>query len=197
VDIEINETLQVDFVLTPSSYCSNATSDTLNIPSIRETRSIGFIIGAGTNYDQTKGNVASGFSFRDNPGPYVEKVTSAAAAAAAAAAKFAIILSNVHTKDYQSLSEVFSLELPDPNNSAGVETPTLINQYTSNGTDNPFLKSLLFDYSSHLFISSSRDNSLPPNLQGRWSYQLASAWSADYHANITGWQTRQDFGICK
>ena len=80
-----------------SSYCSNATSGTLNVPSIRETRSIRFIIVAGTNCDQTKGNAASGFSFRgDGPGPYVEKATSAAA-------KSAIILSNAHIKDYQSL----------------------------------------------------------------------------------------------
>ena len=80
-----------------SSYCSNATSGTLNVPSIRGTRSIRFIIVAGTNCDQTKGNAVSGFSFRDGPGPYVEKATSAAAA------KSAIILSNAHIKDYQSL----------------------------------------------------------------------------------------------
>ena len=161
-----------------SSSCSNITSSTLNIPSIRETRLIGFIIGAGANYDYTKGNAASGFSFGDDPGRYVEEVISAAAA------KSATILSNAHIKDYQILSEAFSLELLDPNNSAGVETSTLINQYTSNGTGDPFLESLFFDYSSLLFISSLRDNSLPSNLQGRWSYQLTSAWSADYHANI-------------
>lgn len=81
-------------------------------------------------------------------------------------------------------SEAFSVGLPDPTNSAGVETPTQINQYTSNGPGDLFLESLLFEYFRHLFISSSRDDSLPPNLQGRWSYQLTSAWSVDYHANI-------------
>ena len=153
-----------------SSFCCNITSGTLNIPSIRETRLIGFIIGAGTNYDYTKGNAASGFSFRDDLGLYVEEVISAAAAT-----KSATNLSDAHIKDYQILSEAFSLELLDPNNSAGVETSTLINQYTSNGTGDPFLESLFFDYSSRLFISSSRDNSLPSNLQGCWSYQLTSA----------------------
>jgi len=108
-----------------SSFCCNITSGTLNIPSIRETRLIGFIIGAGTNYDYTKGNAASGFSFRDDLGLYVEEVISAAAAT-----KSATNLSDAHIKDYQILSEAFSLELLDPNNSAGVETSTLINQYT-------------------------------------------------------------------
>jgi alpha-L-fucosidase 2 len=35
-----------------------------------------------------------------------------------------------------------------------------------------------------MLITSSRDNSLPANLQGRWAEQLSPAWSADYHANI-------------
>lgn len=145
-----------------SSYCSNTTSGTPNIPSIRETRSIGFIISARTNYDQTKGNAASGFPLRgDGPGPYVEKVISAAVA------KSTTILSNAHIKDYQILAGAFSLELLDPSNSAGVETSILIKQCTSNDTGDPFLEPLLSNYSRHLFISPLRDNSPPPNLQCR------------------------------
>lgn len=48
----------------------------------------------------------------------------------------------------------------------------------------PYVESLLFDYARHLFISSSRDDSLPPNLQGIWEDKVESAWSGDYHANI-------------
>jgi hypothetical protein len=48
----------------------------------------------------------------------------------------------------------------------------------------PYVEALLFDYARHLFISSSRDNSLPPNLAGVWEEKLQSAWSGDYHANI-------------
>jgi Glycosyl hydrolase family 65, N-terminal domain len=48
----------------------------------------------------------------------------------------------------------------------------------------PYVEALLFDYARHLFISSSRDNSLPPNLAGIWEEKLQSAWSGDYHANI-------------
>jgi hypothetical protein len=48
----------------------------------------------------------------------------------------------------------------------------------------PYVEALLFDYARHLFISSSREDSLPPNLQGVWEDKLECAWSGDYHANI-------------
>jgi hypothetical protein len=48
----------------------------------------------------------------------------------------------------------------------------------------PYVESLMFDYARHLFISSSREDSLPPNLQGVWEDDLEAAWSGDYHANI-------------
>ncbi|TID22972.1 glycoside hydrolase family 95 protein [Venturia nashicola] len=47
-----------------------------------------------------------------------------------------------------------------------------------------YVESLLFDYARHLFISSSRETSLPPNLQGVWSDSMSTAWSGDYHTNI-------------
>jgi hypothetical protein len=54
----------------------------------------------------------------------------------------------------------------------------------NSGQGDPYVESLLFDYARHLFVSSSRDDSLPPNLQGVWTDQIESAWSGDYHANI-------------
>jgi hypothetical protein len=47
-----------------------------------------------------------------------------------------------------------------------------------------YVESLLFDYARHLFISSSRETSLPPNLQGVWADGMSTAWSGDYHTNI-------------
>jgi hypothetical protein len=47
-----------------------------------------------------------------------------------------------------------------------------------------FVEMLMFDYARHLFICSSRENSLPPNLQGVWSNSLETAWGGDYHTNI-------------
>lgn len=148
------------------------------VPRTSGLRSLSIVVGAGTNYDQTKGNAASNFSFRgDDPAEYVQSVTSEAASHSSSQ------LRQRHLNDYQRLSSAFTLDLPDSDNSSNVETSVLFGRYDSNNGD-PYVESLLLDYSRHLLISSSRDNSLPANLQGRWSPDLAAAWSADYHANI-------------
>lgn len=148
------------------------------VPSTSGLKSLSIVVGAETNFDQTKGNAANNFSFRgDDPAGYVRNVT------ASAASKYSSALRTRHIEDYQQLTNRFVLELPDPNGSAKVETTTLIESYSS-ATGDPFVEGLLFDYSRHLLISSSRENSLPANLQGRWSPQLLPDWSSDYHANI-------------
>lgn len=142
-------------------------------------RSLTVVIAAGTNYDETKGTPAANYSFRGvDPGSYV------AYTATKAASKSSQALFNAHIADYTALSSRFSLDLPDTAGSAGTETATLVGRYTANGTSDPYIESLQFDYGRHLFISSSRENSLPPNLQGKWAYGLSNAWGADYHANI-------------
>jgi hypothetical protein len=47
----------------------------------------------------------------------------------------------------------------------------------------PYVEALLFDLARHLFISSSRDDSLPPTLQGRWTERLDSSLDG-YRSNI-------------
>lgn len=162
-----------------SSYCSNTTSGTLVVPASSQTRKFTLVFGAGTNYDQKAGNAESGFSFKGvDPGPYVEEVTLAASK------KAEKDLRQAHITDYQSLVSRFDLDLPDTAGSAGLETSVLLDRYTANGTGDPYLESLLFQLGRHLFISSSRENSLPPNLAGRWSETITAAWSADYHTDI-------------
>ncbi|KAF2025367.1 glycoside hydrolase family 95 protein-like protein [Setomelanomma holmii] len=153
---------------------------TLLVRPRRGTTSITIVIGAGTNYDATKGTKEHDYSFRgEDPGPVVEQQTNAAAA------KSAFALLRRHTTDFTSLTSRFILALPDSANSSRIESAELISRYTaSNVGGDPYLESLLFDYGNYMFISSSRPGSLPPNLQGRWSEGLYAAWSGDYHANI-------------
>jgi alpha-L-fucosidase 2 len=137
------------------------------------------VIAAETNYDQKKGNKENAYSFRGvDPKPVVEQLASKAASK-----DYKKVLAT-HLADYQALESTFTLELPDTKNSAKLETTVLFASYNWTGPGDPFLESLLFDYSRHLLVSSSRENSLPANLQGRWTERLESAWSADYHANI-------------
>jgi alpha-L-fucosidase 2 len=148
------------------------------VPPTPGIRSLSLVVGAGTNFDQTKGDAASNFSFRgDDPAQQVQDVTASAAYLSPS------VLRERHVDDYRELSNGFVLELPDPNGSTEIETASLLDGYDS-ATGDPFVEALLFDYSRHLLISSSRENSLPANLQGRWSPDLTAAWSADYHANI-------------
>ncbi|ROW02518.1 hypothetical protein VMCG_06112 [Cytospora schulzeri] len=172
--------LKYDSIARISGNHSSTFSDNgaLTIVPAPGQRNITIVWTAESDYDQTKGNQASNFSFRgEDPGPVVERI------AASAASQSYEALRGEHVEDYAALMGLFTLDLPDTANSSGIETSDLIARYT-NGTSDPFLEALMFDYSRHLFISSSREGSLPANLQGRWAEQVDPAWSADYHANI-------------
>lgn len=150
----------------------------LVLPSNANTTGFTILFGAGSNYDPNHGNKAAGFSFRgDDPIATVRKTVSKAASQS-----YQQILERL-SRDYKSLFDTFELSLPDSANSSSIETAKLISDY---GTDdgNPYLESLLVDYGRYLLISSSREGSLPANLQGRWADLQNPAWSADYHANI-------------
>lgn len=159
-----------------TTECSDDSSLKISVP---KGKSVTIVLGAGTDFDQSKGNAGNDFSFKGvDPAQYVENTTSTAAS------KSYKNLLGGHLDDYQALESAFSLDLPDPNSSADKETSVLISEYSANSTGDPFLEALLFDYSRHMLISSSRPGSLPANLQGRWTEELSPAWSADYHANI-------------
>ncbi|QSZ36903.1 hypothetical protein DSL72_008993 [Monilinia vaccinii-corymbosi] len=165
---------------TGAVFCSNTTG-ILSITPSHNQHSLSLVISAGTNYDPTKGTAADNYSFRgEDPGIYVSDT------AAKAASKTSQDLRDAHLSDFSALVKSFTLNLPDPLGSANKETATVIAAYhtADNTHTDPWLESLLFDYSRYLFISSSRDNSLPPNLQGKWAYGIYNAWGADYHANI-------------
>lgn len=158
--------------------CDEATG-TLRISS-SSSKALTLVIAAGTDFDATKGNAANGFTFRgEDPANKVQKLASTASKIPESELRAA------HVADYGSLSSAFVLALPDRQRSSGVEFSELITRYTANSAaGDPFLENLMFDYGRHLFISSSRQNSLPPNLQGIWSSTQSAAWGADYHANI-------------
>lgn len=160
-----------------NTTCLPATGSLMIAPAPSQT-TVSIVFSAESDYEETRGNANSNYSFRGlDPGPIVEARTTAAASQS-----YEDLL-RLHIADYSSLKALFILDLPDSANSSAVETAELVARYTANPTD-PFLESLMFEYSQHLLISSSREGSLPANLQGRWTEQLEPAWSGDYHANI-------------
>ena len=43
---------------------------------------------------------------------------------------------------------------------------------------------LYYNFGRYLLISSTREGSLPPNLQGLWANTRHTPWNGDYHTNI-------------
>jgi alpha-L-fucosidase 2 len=52
------------------------------------------------------------------------------------------------------------------------------------GPDDLRLQELYFQYGRYLLISSSRQGSLPANLQGLWANKIQTPWNCDYHTDI-------------
>ncbi|MDQ6422167.1 cohesin domain-containing protein [Paenibacillus sp. LHD-117] len=93
-------------------------------------------------------------------------------------------LRNAHLADYQELFHRVSLDL----GGATPEIPTdeLLGKYKANGTEveKRALEALFFQYGRYLLIASSREGSLPANLQGVWNHVNNPPWNSDYHTNI-------------
>ena len=82
-----------------------------------------------------------------------------------------------------------SLDLGGPSPEASVipdllSTPARLARFrTKPEWDNDFI-SLYFQYGRYLLLSSSRQGSLPANLQGIWNQHFRAPWNADFHTNI-------------
>ncbi|MCK0156479.1 glycoside hydrolase N-terminal domain-containing protein [Cellulophaga sp. F20128] len=91
-------------------------------------------------------------------------------------------LIEAHTNEYQRLFRRVSINL---GNFTAHELPTDERlEAVKNGADDAGLLALYFQYGRYLLISSSREGSLPANLQGIWNNHLNAPWNSDYHTNI-------------
>ncbi len=96
-----------------------------------------------------------------------------------------------HEQDYTSFYHRASLDL-GKSDAALASKP--INQRIQRYRDqakalprpclDPELEAMLFNYGRYLLISSSREGTLPANLQGIWCNSNAPAWCSDFHSNI-------------
>lgn len=86
-----------------------------------------------------------------------------------------------HQDDYSSLYDRVELDI-NPNK-PDIPTDQLLARYKA-GNYNTWLEQLFFHYGRYLFISSSREGSLPANLQGVWNRVNNPPWESDYHINV-------------
>ena len=109
------------------------------------------------------------------------KITTAEQLKKTAAKPYTTLLKN-HIDDYSAIFGKVSLNL------SGNETDTIpTDRRLKNQAKNPddlHLQEIYFQYGRYLLISSSREGSLPANLQGIWSNKIQTPWNGDYHTNI-------------
>ena len=137
------------------------------------------ISSAATNYVQSMDDNFNYFS-SVNPLTKVQQTINAASSKT-----FAQLLS-AHIEDYKSLYDGMTLTFSNAA-SNNKTTPQLLDGYKNNTNtagENRYLEQLYFQFGRYLLISSSRPNTLPANLQGKWAQGLNPPWAADYHTNI-------------
>ena len=92
-------------------------------------------------------------------------------------------LKESHVADYKALFERVSLDLGINESDLSITTDKLLENYKS-GKKSAYLETLLFQYGRYLLISSSREGTLPANLQGVWNTYNVPPWACDYTHNI-------------
>ncbi len=85
-----------------------------------------------------------------------------------------------HITDYQSIYKKVDFYLGEQSS-----LPTNVRlQNLREGVKDNSLYALYFQYGRYLLISSSREGSLPANLQGIWSWQFRAPWCCNFTTNI-------------
>ncbi|MCL2488922.1 MAG: glycoside hydrolase family 95 protein, partial [Oscillospiraceae bacterium] len=92
-----------------------------------------------------------------------------------------------HLTDYQGLFGRVNLRLNDASFPANKTTDQLLAGYkngSNTDVENRYLEMLYYQFGRYLLVASSREGSLPANLQGIWAQSLQNSWDSDYHTNI-------------
>ena len=87
-----------------------------------------------------------------------------------------------HTDDFKTLFGKVSLRLSGTNTDTIPTDVRLRNQ--KDNPDDLRLHEIYFQFGRYLLISSSREGSLPANLQGMWANKIQTPWNCDYHTDI-------------
>ena len=112
----------------------------------------------------------------DNPETYVNEHLQKAIAKGFEAVK------NDHLKAHHELFDRVELVVGDPKEKQNLTLEDHWKDFLVN--DDPWLPTCYFHYGRYLLISSTREDLLPPNLQGLWANTIQTPWNGDYHLNI-------------
>ena len=172
------------------------TNGTLEISGATEAY---IVITLGTNYDQSAGE---GNSSIYTTGSNSAKLDVAGIDAKAANdARMASALANSfgtysditegyealrarHVADYSELYGRVNFTLDFDEEDLNRTTDELLTRYKNDEGDGAYLVMLYYQYGRYLLIASSRETTLPANLQGTWNRYNYSPWGVGYWHNI-------------
>ena len=148
---------------------------------VKDADSIVILMSAGTNYQMCMDDT---FDFFKDEAP----LTDVAARVESAASKSYEELKKAHLADYKELFDRVDLDLcgtviPQKTTDKLVDGYAGRSDEPNTNQEDRYLEMLYFQYGRYLLISSSREGSLPANLQGIWA-DVNPPWDADYHTNI-------------
>ena len=112
----------------------------------------------------------------DNPETYVNEHLQKAIAKG-----FDAVRSD-HLKAHHELFDRVELVIGDPKEKQDLTLEEHWKDFLVN--DDPWLPTCYFHFGRYLLISSTREDLLPPNLQGLWANTIQTPWNGDYHLNI-------------
>jgi alpha-L-fucosidase 2 len=139
---------------------------------IQDADAVTLLLVAGTDYDPER---PLPLPDRD-PGPRVRE-----ALAGVAERPFDQLRAD-HLADHRELFRRVSLELGGHPASDRPTDERLA--AVREGSSDPALIALYFQFGRYLLMGSSRPGGLPANLQGIWNEHIEAPWNADYHVNI-------------
>ena len=89
---------------------------------------------------------------------------------------------NDHLKTHHELFDRVELQIGEPKENQDLTLEDHWKDFLVN--DDPWLPVCYFHFGRYLLISSTREDLLPPNLQGLWANTIQTPWNGDYHLNI-------------
>ncbi len=90
-----------------------------------------------------------------------------------------------HEEDFSEIFNRSDIQLESKKSVERMNTDQRLNRLkeSENAVDDALI-ALYFAFGKYLLISSSREDTLPANLQGVWVEKLENPWNSDYHTNI-------------
>ena len=169
---------EIQFKVIPVGGTMTANAD--GTITVENADSAVILITAGTNYEMKPETMTAPNKDKLDPNSFPhDKVT---AVMNAAAEKSYEELFETHLEDYQS---IYGRVEADLNSEPSTTIPTNLQmQAYRAGDHSAYVEELLFKHGRYLLIASSREGTLPANLQGMWQYYASAAWRGGYVYNI-------------